>query len=99
MASMLNGLRSHSMGRRARAKRVGRWLRARDFTGPLQYADLDVQEAVLCGAEVLAFHPRTSEPLALIWPDGQINFNSTYFSHGDARELATEIRELLARPE
>ena len=65
----------------------------------MRYADLVLEEAVLCGAEVLAFHPRTSEPLALIWPDGRLNFNSTYFSHSDARELLEEVACLKRRPQ
>ena len=62
----------------------------------MQYADLDVQEAVLCGAEVLAFHPRTSQPLALMWPDGRLSFNSTYYSQSDALELSKWIAGVIA---
>lgn len=95
---MLTGLRSHSMGKRARAKRTGRWLQESRSGTRMEYADIDLDEAFVCGAQVLAFHPRTSDPLAFVWPDGRLSFNSTYFSHSDARELVAEVAALATRP-
>lgn len=78
------------MGRAAKRKRERQWLSQREPGALVQYAELDPEEAVTCGATVLAFHPENSQPLAMLWPDGCISFNASYFSPSDATELVMD---------
>jgi hypothetical protein len=96
---MLTGLRSHSMASRSKRKKGGVWGVHPQSSGAVGYAVLTGEEAVLCGAEPLGFHPRTGDALAWIWPDGRIGCNAVYFSRSDAEEIQEFARGCLSRSE
>jgi hypothetical protein len=73
-------------------KKGGAWAFTRDSPTRAEYAALTGEEAFLCGAEVLGFHPRTGDALAWIWPDFRIGINAVYFSREDAEDLMEFIK-------
>lgn len=94
---MLTGLRSHSMSSLRKGKRHNRWIQQPRSGGPVGYADIEIDEAFMCGARVIAFHPTNSAPLAFTWPDGRMAFNARFFTPADATELIRDASRLAAR--
>lgn len=87
------------MAKNRRRQQGGAWTLSGDDGREIGYAVITGEEAFVCGAEILGFHPRNGEALGWIWTDGRIALNACYFSQNDARSFAGFVNLCAARSE